>query len=887
MKTLTIIDTFGFLFRSYFALPRLQNSQGFPTGLLTGFAKTIMQLHRDYPNDYLIFAVDSKENLRKKIDPTYKANRQEAPENLKIQLEIALQWVEEMGVKSISIDGYEADDVIASLNKYATEQGIKVRIISHDKDLYQLINQNTLLFDPIKKIEVKHEECKEKYGVYPEQFIDYQSIVGDTADNVPGVKGIGAKGAAALLEEFGSLDNIYANLDKIKTERIRKLLEVSKSDAYKSKELVRLNDSLIKNLDLQSCLMPKICPLNNIIPSLVKYDLNSILKKLSNTKEIKQNMQEKRQDSNFSYKWNLLNTNEALMEFAKNLDENQIIAFDTETTSLDVKTAKIVGFSFSLDGVDSYYVPIAHSYLGVEEQVSLECAKEFIKKIFSCKEIIGHNIKYDIEILKTNFNIYPDFSKIRDSMILAWLYKSDSLSNLDFLMKKYFSHEMIAYKDIVKKDENFSSVLISHAAQYASEDAAASYCLYFKLKDLLEQELNNIAIEVEFPFIENLVNMELGGIRVDVEYLNTIKQETKQRLNDISEEIFDMTQKRFNLNSPQQLADVLFNDLQLQTGKKTKSGFSTSENVLKSLYDTHPIIQKILEYRELFKLYSTYIEPLISYAQNDKEHRIYTSFMQTGTNTGRLSSKNPNLQNIPTTNVQGKNIRQAFIAKENHTLLSLDYSQIELRLLAHFSEDKAMMDAFFNDLDIHLETAKKIFGNEMAKEYRSIAKSINFGLIYGMGPKKLSETLKIDYKQAKEYIQNYFLSFPSVKGFLKLQEEFILKNSYSKTILGRKRSFDFKDIQEHQKATFLREGINAIFQGSAADIIKIAMNKITQQKLQSKMLLQVHDELIFESPKEAVEEESKIIAEIMENALQLKIPLKCSINIGDNWSKLK
>lgn len=894
MKTLTIIDTFGFLFRSYFALPPLKNHEGFPTGLLTGFAKLIMQLHRDYPKDYLVFALDSKgENFRKQIDPLYKANRPEAPEDLKLQLEVAIRWVEDMGFKNISIEGYEADDVIASINKQANKLDVNVRIISHDKDLYQLIDKDTFLFNPSKKEEIREEECKEKYGVYPSQFVDYQSIVGDSADNVPGVKGIGAKGAANLLNTFGSLDAIYAHLEEIPQKRIRELLSEAKEDAYRSRELVRLREDLLEDFDLSECEMPQESPLLKILDSLKEYDLNSVLNKLhknpiTKKKILQAESQEEKQSSEFVYKENLLDSDSKLREIFATLPKESIFSFDTETTSLDVRRAKIVGFSFSVNGIDCYYVPIGHNYLGVESQVSLECARECIEQIFQSQCVIGHNIKYDIEVLRTNFGFVPqDFSKVRDSMLLAWLLQSDSLCNLDFLMKKYFNHEMIHYKDIVNKNENFSQILIQHACKYASEDAAACYQLYFKLQTLMDKELLEIAQNVEFPFIQSLVNMELSGIKIDLEYFLELNVKSREKLHQISEEIFVLANKRFNLNSPQQLASILFDDLSLQTGKKTKSGYSTSESVLNSLYDSHPIIPKILEYRESFKLYSTYIEPLIEHAKSDLEHRIYTSFMQTGTSTGRLSSKNPNLQNIPVKTMEGRRIRKGFIAKENHLLVSLDYSQIELRLLAHFSQDKAMIEAFLADADIHLETAKKIFGEERAQERRAIAKSINFGLIYGMGPKKLAETLKISFQEAKTYIQNYFTSFPMIKDFLKAQEEFILENGYSKTLLGRMRKFDFRGVQEYQRAAFLREGINAIFQGSAADIIKMAMNKITNLGLESKLLLQVHDELIFESPKEIASAEAAKIASIMENITQLRVPLKCSISVGENWGELK
>ena len=887
MQTLTIIDTFGFLFRSYFALPPLKNRAGFPTGLLTGFAKLIMQIHKDYPNDYLIFALDSKEeNFRKSIDPMYKANRPETPEDLKLQLEVAIHWVEQMGFKNISIAGYEADDVIASINKIANALDVHVRIISHDKDLYQLIDGDTFLFDPKKKQEIRWEQCIEKYGVTPAQFVDYQSIVGDNADNIPGIKGIGAKGAESLLKTYGSLDCIYQNLDNITPMRIQTLLREAKEDAYRSQKLVRLRDDLLESLDLQDCKIPRVSPLLRIVDSLQEYEIYSVLKKLP-LKE-KQAKQDKNVMSHFHYKAILIENPETLKQLMAQITKDCIVSFDTETTDLNVLHAKIVGFSFSLDGINAYYAPIAHNYLGVPEQISKALALEFITALFNAKAVIGHNIKYDLEILRINLDFQPkSYHNIKDSMLLAWLYQSDMPCNLDDLMARYFKHTMIAFKDIIKKGENFSQLPIENAFTYACEDAAACYQLFHKLEHLLPNKLKEVANAVEFPFIQCLVDMELRGTKINIHYFKSLKDEMAQKLQALSNEIYTLANKRFNLNSPQQLSIVLFEELNLQSGKKTKSGLSTNSSVLNSLKHLHPIVSKVLEYRELFKLYSTYIEPLIELSSEDVAHKVYTSFMQTGTSTGRLSSKNPNLQNIPVKTSQGRRIRGGFIAQDGHLLLSLDYSQIELRLLAHFSNDEAMIEAFECGADIHLETAKKIFGEEQAKEKRSVAKSINFGLIYGMGARKLSETLQISYQEAKSYIQNYFQSFPTVKNFLKEQEDFILQQGYSLTLLGRMRKFNFENLQEFQKAAFLREGINAIFQGSAADIIKLAMLQITQEKLESKLLLQVHDELIFEAPESVAKTEAKKIAQIMENITTLRVPLKCGVSLGADWGMLK
>ena len=633
MKTLTIIDTFGFLFRSYFALPPLKNHDGFPTGLLTGFAKLIMQLHKDYPQDYLVFALDSKEeNFRKNIDPLYKANRPEVPQDLKLQLKVAIEWVEQMGFKNISIAGYEADDVIASINKCANALNVYVRIISHDKDLYQLIDGDTFLFDPKTKKEIHAVDCIEKYGVTPAQFVDFQSLVGDNSDNVPGVKGIGAKGAAGLLHNFKTLDGIYENIDKITSKRTQELLKIYKEDAYRSQQLVRLREDLLENFNLQDCQMPHQNPLLKITESLKAYEINSVLKKIlpkdspKNSLHLFENATKIRESQGFTlqtpeptpftFNSHLLNTDEKLQAFFPNISSDSIVSFDTETTNLDVLNAKIVGFSFCLDGINAYYVPLAHNYLGVEKQVSRQVAFDFIRALFNAKAIIGHNLKYDLEILRTNFDFTPpSFQNIKDSMLLAWLYQSDLPCNLDSLMLRYFKHEMIHYKDVVKKGENFSQIPIEYACKYASEDAAACYQLYQKLTNLLPQNLLQVAQSTEFPFIQCLVNMELSGTKIDIEYFKELKLEMSAKLSSLSEEIYSLAQKKFNLNSPQQLSIALFEDLKLQSGKKTKSGLSTSQMVLNSLVDAHPIVPKILEYREFFKLFSTYIEPLIEHAK--------------------------------------------------------------------------------------------------------------------------------------------------------------------------------------------------------------------------------------------------------------------------------
>ena len=882
MKKLTIIDTFGFFFRNYYALPYLKTREGFPTGLLTGFINFVTSLYKEYSTDYIIFALDSKgDTFRHKIDPNYKANRKTPPQDLTTQLPIAIKWIEEMGFASMGIEGYEADDIIASLVKWGRENNLFIQIVSHDKDLYQLIEDDkVVLYDPSKKITIDSAECKKKYGVNPKNIVDYLSIVGDSSDNIAGVKGIGAKGAIKLIEEFDSLGNIYDNLDKILNARSVKLLKESKESAFLSKKLVMLDNSLVNSFDINNLTLPNE-PLLNIKNSLLEYGIKAVFKRVAN-EEIK--------EKKTIFKATLLDTKEKLFKIVDNIEDNTIIAFDTETTSLDSKSAKIVGFSFAMNEKEGFYVPIGHNYLGVEEQIDIKDAKEALEKLFTHK-IVGQNIKYDLEIIYHNFGL--ELNIFADTMVISWLIDPEISAGLDNMANRYFNYEMIKFKDVVKKGKNFSSIEIERACKYASEDAWMTLKIYNYLFPKLSDNLKELASKLEFPFIKILANMERVGIKIDIDFFETLSQNTQNILNRLTNDIHNLSDTKFNINSPKQLGVVLFEKLKLTPIKKTKTGYSTNEQVLEKLIEEHQIISKILEYRELHKLKSTYIEPLIKYAKESKNHRIHTSYFQTGTATGRLSSKNPNLQNIPVRSELGRQIRYGFKAKKGYKLLSVDYSQIELRLLAHFSQDEALIEAFKNDFDIHLETSTKIFGSNLAKQKRDIAKTINFGLLYGMGARKLSQTLKISQKEAKEYIDNYFASFPTVKEYIIKVHNRVQKEGFVETLLKRKRYFNFSSASEVQKAGFLRESLNTIFQGSTADLIKLSMLETSLLETKEiKMLLQIHDELIFEIKQERVEEFAIQIKKIMENIdkkydIELKIPLKVGIAIGDNWGELK
>jgi DNA polymerase-1 len=878
MNRVTIVDTFGFFFRSYYALPPLKSPDGFPTGLLTGFINFINNIAVSHSDDYIIFALDSKGDcFRHKLYKEYKANRDEAPEDLKKQLPVAIKWIEKMGFCHLLSDDFEADDIIATLALKAKNDGLKVRIVSHDKDLYQLIDDDICLYDPIKKIDIDRQRCIDKFGIEPKYILDYLSIVGDSSDNIPGVKGIGAKGAISLINSFGSLHNIYSNIPNIDKERTKKLLLDSQDNAFLSHQLVTLEANVPLPKDFTFYRFPQENPIEKIRDDLLSYGIKNILSKSS-----------KKSSNELTYEPILLDNYEKLIDVIETIDEEAIVAFDTETDDVDVKKANIVGFSFAYNENFGYYVPIAHNYLGVGNQISHENAIEAIKMIFT-KRVVGQNLKFDLAILKKNFGI--EFNFYADTMILAWLLDPSSSVGLDNLASRFFTHNMIKFKDTVKKGENFSNVPIEDACKYASEDAWMTLLVYRKLISLLDTELLEVAQDIEFSFIKTLMHIESNGIKADINHLENLLSNSNKTIINLTKSIYQLCDMEFNINSPSQLGKVLFEQLGLKSKKKTKSGYSTDEKVLKSLADQHEVIAKILEYREIHKLKSTYIEPLLKLSKQDHNNKIYTSFLQTGTSTGRLSSKNPNLQNIPVKTEAGNDVRNAFISQDGYSLVSIDYSQIELRFLAHFSKDSALIEAFNLGEDIHLMTSNKIFGSDRAIEKRSVAKSINFGLLYGMGSKKLSETVGVSTKEAKEMIEGYFNSFPTVKSYLENVKEQAKNDGYVKTLLGRKRYFDFANATGFMVASYEREAPNTIFQGSTADIIKMSMNKIdqliTNSNFDAKMVLQIHDELIFEIKDDLIDQMSEQFLDIMENIYKLEIPLVCSCNIAKRWGELK
>ncbi len=898
-KTITIIDTFGFLFRSFYALPPLKNKEGFPTGLLTGFTNFISTIEKEHKTDYIVFALDMKgPTFRNEIDPEYKAHRPSPPEELMMQLPIAIEWVEKMGFATVSQAGYEADDMIASVAKLAKKQGMNVRIVSHDKDLYQMIDDGkVVVVDAIKRKDIDEAACIEKYGIRPDQFTDYQSLLGDSADNVPGVKGVGKVTAQKLLNEYETLQGIYDHIDEVKPAGVQNKLRTFEADAWRSQKLVTLVDDIFDELDFTRFILTYENPFLGIVDDLHKYELNGILRQLKAKGMIAQIQPSVKEEEpelpRQEFEYILLDNEGKLFDVIKSIPKESVVALDTETTGLDASRDSLVGFSFAFEEKRGYYVPLAHAYLGVGEQISKEIGVRALRELLDYK-IVGHNLKFDLKFICPYLGI-NSYQPYADSMLLAWLVNSEKPVGLDKQSELYFQHKMISFKDTVKKGENFSSVNLDDAADYAAEDALITFKLYHRLLEQLKlqgaEHLIEEARDVEFPFIQTLIEMENEGIKIDTDFLQGFKTETEVLLDELRQKIYNMAGGEFNINSTKQLGVVLFETLGLPVGKKTKTGYSTDEKVLNALYDAHEIIPALLDYREVFKLYSTYIDPLLSLGLENEDRRIHTSFLQTGTATGRLSSKNPNLQNIPVRSPMGAKIRQAFIASEGKKLIGIDYSQIELRLLAHFSKDPTLLDAFAHDKDIHRQTAAAIFGEEEADSKRNIAKIVNFGLLYGMGPKKLSGDVGVSTKEAKEIIEAYFEKFPTIKTFLRSVADKAKEIGYVETLLKRRRYFNFESAPPMMKAAYERESVNTVFQGSAADLIKLSMNTISdvikKEHLHAKMLLQIHDELIFEVNADEAEALAEKFKNIMEGIYALDVPLRSSVNIGSNWSELK
>ncbi|RVZ54031.1 DNA polymerase I [Helicobacter pylori] len=881
--TLALIDTFAYLFRSYYMSTKnkpLTNDKGFPTGLLTGLVGMVKKFYKDRKNmPFIVFALESQTKTKRaeKLGE-YKQNRKDAPKEMLLQIPIALEWLQKMGFTCVEINGFEADDVIASL---ATLSPYKTRIYSKDKDFNQLLSDKIALFDG--KTEFLAKDCVEKYGILPSQFTDYQGIVGDSSDNYKGVKGIGSKNAKELLQRLGSLEKIYENLDLAKnllSPKMYQALIQDKGSAFLSKELATLERGCIKEFDFLSCSFPSENPLLKIKDELKEYGFISTLRDLENspTPLILDNaplLENTPASDNAPTKSSMIVLENAalLSMFLEKLKNPNARVF--MRLVLD-KEKKVLALAFLYED-QGYFLPLEEALFS---PFSLEFLQNAFFKMLQHAQIIGHDLKPLLSFLKAKYQVSLESIRIQDTQILAFL-KNPEKVGFDEVLKEYLKEELISHekiKDFKTKAEKLELLSVEL-------NALKRLCEYFE-KGGLEENLLSLASGIETPFVKVLMDMEFQGFKIDAPYFKRLEQEFKDELNVLERQILDLIGMDFNLNSPKQLSEVLYEKLGLP---KNKSHSTDEKNLLKIL-DKHPSIPLILEYRELNKLFNTYTTPLLRL--KDKDDKIHTTFIQTGTATGRLSSHSPNLQNIPVRSPKGLLIRKGFIASsKEYCLLGVDYSQIELRLLAHFSQDKDLMEAFLKGRDIHLETSKALFGGDLAKEKRSIAKSINFGLVYGMGSKKLSETLNISLSEAKSYIEAYFKRFPSIKDYLNRMKEEILKTSKAFTLLGRYRVFDFNGVNDYVKGNYLREGVNAIFQGSASDLLKLGMLKVSERFKNNpsvRLLLQVHDELIFEiEEKNAPELQQEIQRILNDEVYPLRVPLETSAFVAKRWNELK
>ncbi|WP_208359907.1 DNA polymerase I [Helicobacter pylori] len=893
--TLALIDTFAYLFRSYYMSAKnkpLTNDRGFPTGLLTGLVGMVKKFYKDRKNmPFIVFALESQtKTKRAKKLGEYKQNRKDAPKEMLLQIPIALEWLQKMGFTCVEVNGFEADDVIASL---ATLSPYKTRIYSKDKDFNQLLSDKIALFDG--KTEFLAKDCVEKYGILPSQFTDYQGIVGDSSDNYKGIKGIGSKNAKELLQRLGSLEKIYENLDLAKnllSPKMYQALIQDKGSAFLSKELATLERECIKEFDFLSCAFPSENPLLKIKDELKEYGFISTLRDLEKSPLIVENAplldnapildstpasENAPALDNAPKKSSMIVLESAalLSMFLEKLKNPNARVF--MRLVLD-KDKKVLALAFLLQD-QGYFLPLEEALFS---PFSLEFLENAFSQMLQHAQIIGHDLKPLLSFLRAKYQVSLENIRIQDTQILAFL-KNPEKVGFDEVLKEYLKEDLVSHEKI--KDFKTKSKVEKLEQLNMELNALKRLCEYFETGGL-EEGLLILAREIETPFVKVLMDMEFQGFKIDVPYFKRLEQEFKNELHVLERQILDLIGVDFNLNSPKQLSEVLYEKLGLP---KNKSHSTDEKNLLKIL-DKHPSIPLILEYRELNKLFNTYTTPLLRL--KDKDDKIHTTFIQTGTATGRLSSHSPNLQNIPVRSPKGLLIRKGFIASsKEYCLLGVDYSQIELRLLAHFSQDKDLMEAFLKGRDIHLETSKALFGGDLAKEKRSIAKSINFGLVYGMGSKKLSETLNIPLNEAKSYIEAYFKRFPSIKDYLNRMKEEILKTSKAFTLLGRYRVFDFNGVNDYVKGNYLREGVNAIFQGSASDLLKLGMLKVSERFKNNpsvRLLLQVHDELIFEiEEKNAPELQQEIQRILNDEVYPLRVPLETSAFIAKRWNELK
>jgi len=886
-KTVYLIDGSSYLHRAYHAIRNLSNSKGFPTNAILGFTKMIMKLLADKNPRYLAIVFDTKEpTFRHKIYEDYKANRPPMPEDMAVQIPVIKSIIKNLNLKIIEKEGYEADDVIGTLARISEEKGYNVVIVSGDKDFRQVITTKTSLLDTMKNKFTDYTSLKQTYGFGPEKFIDVMGLSGDSTDNIPGVPGVGEKTAIDLIRDFGSFENVFDHVEEIKKKKLKQNLQEFRHNALLSKKLVTI-DSFVPLEDDVEQLKVGTPQSEELAKTFRKYEFRGLWEQFALREDVPK-------------EYSLCLSKDALSTLIKQVKEKAIISIDTETTSKNPLQAKLVGISFSCEEQKGYYLPLAHAYSGAPPQLNISESLEALREVLEDERIakVGQNIKYDAEVLKLHGVTLRGIHF--DTMIASYIINpSLRQHNLDYLAQHYLNHKMISYEEVVGKGRNacnFSDIEVEKAMAYSCEDADITLRLMQILDEKMKFDKNEaLFYGLEMKLLPVLMDMEMTGIKIDIPFFEQISVRFANRIKKIEREIFDEAGMEFNINSPQQLGYVLFEKLQLPVQKKTSKTkkYSTDVRVLKKLTAfPNKIPELVLRYRTLSKLKSTYLDALVKMVE-PSAGRVHTSYNQTVAATGRLSSSNPNLQNIPIRGEDGREIRKGFISEDGKYLVSADYSQVELRIFAHYSKDEAFMRAFKQNEDIHTRTAAEILGVEnqaVTPEMRRIAKAVNFGIIYGMGARKLGEELGIDLKTAKKYISVYYERYQGVARYRQEMIEIAHKNGYVSTLFNRRRYLPDINHGNHViRAEAERMAINTPIQGTAADLIKMAMiniyQRLNQECSRSKMLLQVHDELVFEIPEEELDTVVLMIKDKMESVYALRVPLKVDINIGKNWEE--
>ncbi|MCG8567367.1 MAG: DNA polymerase I [Desulfobacterales bacterium] len=883
-----LIDGSAFLYRAFHAIRSLATAAGHPTNATFGFTRILLKLLKEKAPTHAAVLFDVKgPTFRHEMYKEYKANRPPMPEELAVQIPDIKRMIRALNIPIVEKPGYEADDLTGTLAKRAQEEGFKVVMVTGDKDFIQLITEDCDLWDPMKDTITDLAAVRKDKGIEPLQFIDVLGLAGDTSDNIPGVKGVGPKTAIKLISDYGSIDGIYENLDQlVKRKKLHENLTNSKDIVYLSRDLA----TIAQDVKLEGCTEDF---------KLTEFDTQKAFELFQEMefKNLAQEFAQKADKTEKAYK--LIHTTTEMERLAKVLENKTIFAVDTETTSKTPTEADLVGISFSYQENSGFYIPVGHTFPGDMDQPSKEEILRIFKPILENPDIkkVGQNIKYDYIVL-SRYGIQMEGIAF-DTMIASYLLNPATRGHsLDRIAMNLFGYKMIAYEEVVGKGKNqvgFQEIPILEAMDYAAEDADITYMAYLRLKeDLKEQGLSDLMETMEVPLITVLGDMEMAGIKVDRMALKDLSQTFETEMKQLEEEIHSQAGEVFNINSSQQLGAILFEKLELPVIKKTKkkTGYSTDVEVLTKLAEQHDLPAHVLRYRSLGKLKSTYADALMQLIHPETE-RIHTSFNQTITVTGRLSSSNPNLQNIPIRKAEGKKIRETFIPEEGYTLISADYSQIELRLLAHCAEDEILIDAFNSDEDIHTRTAQEVFQvmpGLVTDDLRSQAKAINFGIVYGMSAFRLSNELGITRKMAATYIDNYFARYSGVKQFIDDTIASTKESRETATIFGRKRRLDdIRSSNANLRNFAERAAINTPIQGSAADLIKLAMIQMAQalhaENLSSRMLLSVHDEIIFETPLDETQALIDLATEVMENVHPLKVPLKVNFGTGDNWAQ--